>query len=147
MSQYHKAAARSKEQLEEMLRLEKEGKCIFCPQFIKEDVQPLELETRHWMVKKNRFPYENTKLHLLLIPKKHVKIISELPKAARESFLDVVALCEKKYQLNSYAIGFRSGDMSFNGGSIEHIHAHLVVGDVNDPKHRPVRFKMSSKSG
>ncbi|MBX4190474.1 HIT family protein [Candidatus Saccharibacteria bacterium] len=145
MSQYHHKAARSQDQLEEMRRLDKEGKCILCPEFIHEDIHDLEIETEQWMVKKNRYPYENTKLHILIIPKEHVKSVSELTKEAKESFLDVVSECERKYDLNSYAVALRSGDMRFNGGSIEHLHAHLVVGDVDNKKHQPIRFKMSSR--
>jgi diadenosine tetraphosphate (Ap4A) HIT family hydrolase len=145
MAQYHHQAARSKEQLEEMKRLAKQGICIFCPENIVQDTEKIELQTENWMLKKNRYPYENTKHHLVLIPKQHVKDISELSKTAQEEFLPFVARVAKKYRLKSYAVAMRSGDMRYNGGSIEHIHAHLVVGDTDDPNHQPVRFKLSSR--
>lgn len=145
MKQYHYKAARSQAQLKEMERLAKAGICIFCPEHIHQDTQKIEIETKEWMVKKNRYPYERTKLHLILIPKKHIKTLSELPKAAQDEFIPLVAEIEKKYKLTSYGLGIRSGDMRFNGGSIEHLHMHLVVGDTDDPNHEPVRFKMSSR--
>lgn len=145
MAQYHKKAARSDEQLKEMERLSKAGICIFCPENISQDTEKIELETDHWMLKKNRYPYEQTKYHFILIPKQHAKDVSELPINAQEEFLPLVARVAKKYKLKSYAVAMRSGDMRYNGGSIEHIHAHLVVGDTDDPNHQPVRFKLSSR--
>lgn len=145
MAQYHNKAARSEDQLKEMQRLAGQGICIFCPENIHQDSEKVELETDHWMLKKNRYPYKNTKYHLILIPKKHVKNISELSDAAQREFLPFAARCAQKYKLKSYAVAMRSGDMRYNGGSIEHIHAHLVVGDTDDPNHQPVRFKLSSR--
>jgi len=145
MSHYQESAARSKEQLEEMKRLGAEGVCIFCPENISQDPQKVEFETSEWMVKKNRYPYEHTKLHLLLIPKAHVDILSKLSAAAQTEFFPLIKRCEEQYKLKSYAIGIRSGDMRYNGGSMEHLHVHLVVGDTDNPAHEPVRFKMTSR--
>jgi ATP adenylyltransferase len=146
MSRYNLNAARRKEQLRRMISLEERKICAFCPENIaKETTSPIQYETKHWMVKDNDFPYENTKIHILIISKKHVKSISELPKPARAEFLDVVSWIEKKYKLKSYAVGFRSGDFRFNGGSVEHLHAQVIVGDVSQPNYTPVRFKMSSQ--
>ena len=81
----------------------------------------------------------------MLIPKKHVNTLPKLARAAQDEFIPLIARCEKAYDLKSYAVGIRSGDMRFNGGSIEHVHVHLVVGDTDDPAHEAVRFKMSSR--
>jgi len=144
MSQYNPKVARSKAQLEKMQDLIKRGVCIFCPEHIHEDSEKIQIETKHWMVKKNSYPYERTKLHILLIPRVHVSTVSKLPKAAKAEFVDLIAKCEKHFKLTSYALGMRAGDMRYNGGSMEHLHAHIVVGDTDDPNHEPVRFKMSS---
>jgi ATP adenylyltransferase len=145
VSLYNFEAARAKEQLEEMQRLDEEGICIFCPEHIHKASQPIEIETDHWMVKKNDFPYANTDLHLILIPKVHVPTAALLPKAAQMEFMPLVVKCETLFQLGSYALAMRSGDMRFNGGSIEHLHAHIIVGDVKNPDHQPVKVKVSSR--
>jgi len=145
MALYNFGAARSEAQLADMKDLDGRGICIFCPEHIREDKNKLVLETEYWMVKPNSFPYKNTKLHLLIIPKAHVPTINELPAKAQNLFLSVVAQLEKTYKLDSYAIGMRAGDMRYNGGSIEHLHAHLVVGDTDMAEFEPVRFKMSSR--
>ena len=145
MAYYNEEASRSPKQLEEMKRLNKKGICIFCPEHIHEDKNKVEAQTKHWMVKKNAFPREHTALNLLFIPKMHVKTISELPKEAQVELLPLISKCEKEYKLKSYAIVIRSGDMRFNGGSVEHLHVHLVTGDIDNPNHQPVRYKLSSR--
>jgi diadenosine tetraphosphate (Ap4A) HIT family hydrolase len=146
MSLYHIPAGRKPEQIAQMEDLEARGVCIFCPEHIKkEDASPIEIETEHWMVKKNSYPYKNTSHHLLLIPKEHVATIAKLSKSAQVEFLELVARCEAEYKLDSYGVFMRSGNMKFNGGSIEHLHAHIIRGNIEDPDHEVVRVKLSSK--
>jgi ATP adenylyltransferase len=144
-SLYNFDAARSDAQRREMEDLDEAGVCLFCPEHIDKAVNKLEFETEYWMVKKNDYPYENTNLHLLLIPKAHVATVSKLPKSAQQEFMPLVFRCESLYQLGSYAIALRSGDMRYNASSIQHLHAHLVTGDVDNPDHQPVRVKLSSR--
>lgn len=145
MAIYNKHQARNQEQLLKMQDLESKGICIFCWEYVnKEANNGAEYESSNWYVKKNDFPYKNTKLHLLVIPKEHFKTVSELPEEVRREFLDIIAKIEKDHHLNSFAVGIRSGDMRFNGGTIEHLHAHIVVGKPRPGDSEPVRFKMSS---
>ena len=143
---YNFELARHKEQLQQMQDLAARGVCAFCREHIEtEQREPIELETAHWIVKKNDYPYEGTSLHLMLVPKEHVKTFSELSSKAQSDFATTISKVEKKWHLTSYAVGMRSGDMRFNGSSVEHLHAHIIVGDTSNPKHEPVRFKMSSR--
>jgi ATP adenylyltransferase len=143
---YNFETARYKEQLQQMKDLSKRGICAFCYENIRtEQREPIELETQNWVIKKNDYPYEGTKLHLMLIPKEHVKTFADLSQAAQKDFSKTITEVEKHFKLTSYALGMRSGDFRYNGGSVEHIHAHIVVGDTEDPLHEPVRFKMTSR--
>lgn len=143
---YNLDVARSEEQRRQMEELGARGVCAFCRENIETEMrEPIELETDHWVVKRNDYPYERTKLHLLLIPKEHVNTLSKLSVPARHNMADVIVTVEKQWKLTSYAVGIRSGDMRFNGGSVEHLHAHVIVGDTDDPNHEPVRFKVSAR--
>ena len=143
---YNLHTSRIAKQTGQMADLAERGVCAFCPEHIAtEQREPIELQTEHWTVKKNDYPYEQTKLHLLLIPKEHVKTLSELSQPALHDLTDTIVKIEKQWQLTHYAVGLRSGDMHRTGGSVEHLHAHVVVGDVEAENHAPVRFKMSSK--
>ncbi len=143
---YNLQAGRTPEQLEQMKRLQESGICAFCPEYLAtEHREPIEIRTNYWVVTKNDYPYKRTKLHLLLIPLKHVKTLSELNSEALHDLTDTIVMIEKKWGLKSYAVISRSGDMRYNGGSVEHLHTHIVVGDVDDPDPEPVRFKVSSR--
>lgn len=143
---YNLAVARSETQRRQMQELGNRGVCAFCMENIAtEQREPIELETNHWVVKKNDYPYKGTATHLLLIPKIHVTTFAKLTQDAQADFGATISKIEDKWQLVSYALGMRSGNMHRNGGSVAHLHAHIVVGDVDDPDHEIVRFKMSSR--
>nr|AIA11422.1 Unknown Function [uncultured bacterium] len=117
-SGYNLDTARQKEQLEQMKDLAARGVCAFCwENFDAEHREPIELKTDHWIVSKNDYPYDNTKLHLLLVPQEHVATFSELSEAARHDFTDTVVGVEKQWDLKHYAVGMRSGDMRHTGGT------------------------------
>lgn len=143
--QYNHEEARVKEQASRMKDLESRKVCAFCRDNVESETSsPIEIETKHWIVKANDFPYERTKLHLLVIPKIHVKTVSELPLLAQKELLPLISKIEKKHRLKSYAFAVRSGDMRYNGGTVEHLHAHLIVGDLKDVNDEPVRFKVAT---
>ncbi len=146
MSLYKIEAGRSDTQKAHMEDLEARGVCVFCPDHIRnEDGESVIFETPAWFVKHNSYPYKSTRLHLLAIPKQHTAELSALAPEAQAEFFTVIEQCIGKFSLASYAVVIRSGDMAHNGGSIEHLHAHIIVGDTSDPNHEPIRVKVSSQ--
>lgn len=77
-------------------------------------------------------------------PKEHVESFDQLSQEAIKDFGQVVSSVIQGLGLEFGALGMRFGDMSRTGGSVAHLHAHIKVGDVDNPDHQPVRFKMSS---
>ena len=70
---------RTEEQLEEMRRLESAGICLFCPAALREHArQRVTFETMHWAVTPNAFPYQGTRLHLLVVPHQHATDMVDL---------------------------------------------------------------------
>lgn len=146
MSQYNRSNARVAAQKKRMESLEARGICAFCRENLEsETTSPIELETEHWVVKANDYPYDHTKHHILLIPKVHKSTVADLPTEVQADFMPTVAKVEKRYKFDSFAVAFRSGDITKNGSTVEHLHAHIIVGDTDDPNHQPVRFKVSEK--
>ena len=144
-SGYDLRHAREQAQIEKMRHLIDEGICAFCEEnFEKYHDNPVEFSSAHWVVSKNDYPYKRTSLHLLVVSKNHVRTFSELAPEARADFAEVLVAIEARWKLPSYAVGIRVGDPERNGGTLEHLHAHIVVGDTDDPGHEPVRFKMTS---
>ena len=142
---YHYKAGRSEKQIQNMKELTEKGICFMCYENIKEyENNRIEFETKNWLVTPNAYPYDHTSLHLLLIPKVHVKTVSELSPESRAELTELVVEVEKRYKLDTYAYCMRSGDMRYNGGSVEHLHAHIIVGQKDPEKFEKVRFKVAS---
>jgi diadenosine tetraphosphate (Ap4A) HIT family hydrolase len=48
--------------------------------------------------------------------------------------------------LRHYGLGIRNGDCRFTGATIEHVHAHVLVGSDEEGE-PPVRMRFSSHPG
>jgi diadenosine tetraphosphate (Ap4A) HIT family hydrolase len=145
---YNMRNARVKAQMVKMQELMDRGICAFCEEHFEEyHDNPVELKTKYWIVTKNDYPYERTQLHLMLVPRVHVRTITELGQRARADMLEALVEIERRWALDSYAIGMRVGDPHWNGGTVEHLHAHVIVAERESAEHEPVRFKMSTRRG
>ncbi len=139
-------ASRFEDQTEKMEQIIQDGLCPFCPEWLDwYHDSPVVFETQHWVVTPNDNPYSGTVLDLLLIPKEHVTTFDQLSHEAQEEFGVVIAKIITDNELDFGALGMRFGQMWHTGGSVAHLHAQLKVGDVHNPEHQPIRFKMSSK--
>jgi ATP adenylyltransferase len=146
VSLYYLGNARHPDQFDTMRRLEAAGICIFCPAQVDDPGDPqLVLSAKHWVVRRNAYPYAGTRLHLLVVPRRHVTDMLDLPDEELAGFWEVGRAIREHYQLEYYGLGARCGDCVYTGGTIAHVHVHLVVGDVDDPEHSPVRLKLSSR--
>jgi ATP adenylyltransferase len=111
--------------------------CIFC-RILKEkkDKQNFVfIRTKHSYAVLNIYPYNNG--HVLLVPNRHLKDISDLTRGEREDLLDLLdttkALLQKVLNPKGYNVGMNLGRIA-GGGIPGHLHIHLVPrwrGDVN----------------
>ncbi len=140
--------ARHDDQLEVMKKIQEEGFCPFCRENLgKSELEPAikDINLEFWSVRKNRWPYENTKVHFLIIANEHVEKISEIKPEAWGELKKIIDWAEKKYELDSGAIGLRFGNPKKNGATVDHLHCHIITADItdrDDPKYRPVRFRV-----
>jgi ATP adenylyltransferase len=142
---YNPSNHRSAEQLEEMERLSALGRCLFCELGGDDDGGATIYQRGDWVVRHNQFPYEGARIHLLLVPTIHVDDLLSLPKKVLEDMWPVLDWVHASMNLQHYGLAVRCGDCNFTGGTIEHVHVHLIVGDVQSPDHEPIRFKLSSR--
>lgn len=137
---------RTEQQLAEMRRLEAAGICLFCPEALREHArQRVEIETRHWAVTPNAYPYAGTRLHLLVVPVRHVNDLLDLDEDSLADFWDAMRQIRQRYNLDHYGLGVRNGNCSFTGATIAHVHAHVLVGDPDAEPEVPVRMRLSSR--
>lgn len=139
-------AARHLEQTYQMEDLEQRQACVFCEEHFKhEHREPIEIETKHWLVTKNDYPYPHTKLHLLYVPKKHANTFGDLETAALKELPDVLLKIEQQFNLTAYAQFMRVGDFRYNGATVHHLHGHIIVGDNQHPDFEDIHVKVASK--
>jgi ATP adenylyltransferase len=137
---------RTAEQLAEMRRLEAAGLCLFCPDSLsRHATQQILLQTRHWSVTPNEFPYPGTLLHLLLVPSQHAADMLDLDQEVQQDFWPVLRAVRDRYHLSYYGLGIRNGDCRFTGATIRHVHAHVLVGDTDPENGAVVRMRFSSR--
>jgi len=106
-----------------------EKSCVFCA-YIKQnnDKQKFILRRyKHYFVALNLFPY--TKGHLLIIPYKHVKQLSDLSNEERHDLIDLISdsidILNQTLKPDGINVGINLGKEA--GASIpNHIHIHIV---------------------
>ena len=137
---------RTQEQLDEMRRLEAAGICLFCPGSLRTHARhEVLLETPHWSVTPNAYPYKGTSLHLLVVPHRHVSDMLDLDDEAGADFWAALRQIRERFGLDHYGVGVRNGNCSFTGATIVHVHAHILVGDPSAEPEVPVRMRFSSR--
>lgn len=145
MTLYYLGNARSQEQYDEMVRLEAAGECLFCPERLYPPVTDrVLLRNAEWAVVRNDFPYPGTSHHYMLIPRLHVERLNDLSVEAFAALHEILREFVEDLGLEYYGLGSRNGDPAHTGGTIRHLHLHLIVGDSQN-EGEPVRLVLSSR--
>ncbi len=87
-------------------------------------------EGKHWFIKNNDFPYQGTKLHILIVPKRHVTKIEDLEVWEFVELKEMVVWVNTTYGVQGASMFIRYGDMSYTGATLAHIHFHIFHGVV-----------------
>ncbi len=121
---------RTPEQLENMQRIKKDKVNPFdWKHFTTYHREPILRKGKYWLISPNDFPYEGTKLHLLLVYRYAVKYPSETHPRAWSELQQHIAWIEKEYRLKGGMVAMRFGEPEHTGGSVDHLHLHVIVGD------------------
>lgn len=135
--------AREEEQLKVMQDIASNEHCPFCIENLKKyHKQPIIKETKYWLLTKNQWPYPNTKVHFLVIYKDHAINLSELADKSGEELLQLVKWVEKEYKIPGGGWVMRFGDTRYSAGTVNHIHAQILVPDIKKEGYQPTRFKI-----
>ena len=140
---YNLDAARQDEQRAYMEELEAAGICVFCPEHVERyHREPVEYTGTHWYVTRNDYPYEGAAAHYLIVARSHVASFEELPDDAGAELWAIRRRLARTLAPLATATVERSGDMRYNGGSVAHLHVHLVALDRAPAV--TVRFRVSA---
>lgn len=140
---YNLDAARSEDQRAYMEGLEREGICVFCRENVERyHGEQVELSGEHWYVTRNRYPYEGATAHYLIVAGAHVLSFDELPDQAGCELWSIKRELKRRLRPVSLASVERSENMLYNGGSVAHLHIHLVA--LEERPSATVRFRVSA---
>lgn len=117
--------------------------CPFCPENLdKYHKEKILRKGAHWILTWNQWPYEYTDLHLLAIAAYHAEKLSDLKDGAFHELQGHMVWAENEYKITAGGLAMRFGDVSHNGATVNHLHAHLIVPSVDKPDDKKVRFKI-----
>jgi len=138
--------ARTKEQVDVMTQIQKDGVCPFCMEhFLKYHSKPIIDENENWVVTENMSPYEGSVHHFLFVCKRHFTLPTEMNDSEKKDLFDLVSVMVLKHNIIGGTILLRFGDIRYTGATVDHFHAHLVVGDTCDEGREPLKKKIGYK--
>ncbi len=126
--------ARVEEQVQVMTNIMVNAECPFCLENLRKyHKEPILKEGKYWLLTKNQWPYQYTSLHLLAIYKSHVVDLQDIEPAAGVELLELMTWAVKKFQVPGGGWAMRFGDSDYSAGTVNHIHAQLLVPDIQNP--------------
>ncbi len=126
--------ARESEQIKRMKKLARTGQCHFCRDgFEDRHTAPIIYEGYRWFITANNYPYSGATHHYLIVPKVHITQLGQLPVEAQVGLIEAFRWLEKHLETPGYTAFVRSGDLSYTGATIDHLHFHFLSG-VQDGK-------------
>lgn len=139
--------ARTEEQRVLMAKIENDGVCPFCAEhFKKYHPKPILKETDAWFVTTNMSPYEGTTHHFLFVYKPaHIKSPTELLPAASGELFELISELIAEHNIRGGSFFMRFGEGGYTGSSVEHLHAHLIVGTQKSETAEKLYVKLGYK--
>lgn len=140
--------ARTDEQKQLMAKIEADGVCPFCAEHFKTyHPKPILRETDYWFLTENMSPYEGTTQHFLFVYKPmHITTISEITSDAVHDLFALLAWTQETQHIEGGSFFIRFGNMEYNGSSVSHLHAQLIVGKKHEDGDEPLRVKLGWKN-
>lgn len=113
--------------------IEEEGRCPFCPENFRYHKEPILKRRRGWFITRNSWPYENARHHFIILGSKHKEMISDLSGRDWRAINWLIRWAVREFDLPGGALTMRFGDTAHTGATVVHLHAHLIVPEL-DPQ-------------
>jgi ATP adenylyltransferase len=136
--------ARTEEQRKLMEQIQRDGVCPFCKEYFSTyHPKPIIKETDYWYFTENMSPYAGTKHHFIFVYKpEHIENPSVLSPEEVTDLFSLLSWATERFSIRGGSFFMRFGESKYTGSSVAHLHAHLLMGDVDAPDHTPVRVKL-----
>jgi ATP adenylyltransferase len=115
------------------------GFCPFCEEHLfKHHRRPLIYKSAHWLVTENSWPYKGSRFHILFIARTHIEKTEDLSSAMWADLQKLYKKIVREKKTKGATLFIRSGDTKITGASVNHLHAHLVVGSPRTKSAEPI---------
>jgi diadenosine tetraphosphate (Ap4A) HIT family hydrolase len=118
------------------------GKCPFCAPNIKNQLVGT---TAYWRIVENQYPYKHVdgtvvRLHLLLLPKRHVVTLEELSLEEWADLFRAISAATERFPFlaDGFGLAVRVGEIG--GVTLNHLHPHLIAPALGESGQKPVSF-------
>lgn len=125
------------EMLKKYRQIQDSGKCPFCPGNIENTIVGA---TTHWHIVHNQYPYKGARLHLLLLPKRHIISLAQLLPEEWADMNRAFNFATSKFPSLNQGSGLAVRDGAVGGVSLYHLHFHLIVPEIGTSGPIPVNF-------
>jgi galactose-1-phosphate uridylyltransferase len=68
--------------------------------------------------------------------------VADLPSEAVVDLFTLIKQAVEEYEFPGGSFFMRFGEGKYNGSSVRHLHAQLLMGDADDPQHQSVKVKL-----
>ena len=124
-------------------KIHKDGVCPFCPEHLaKYHKKPIIQDGVHWVLTENMYPYKGAKHHILLIHKNHIEKFEQISHEAWDELQVFVKELIQKRNIKGSAFLIRSGETSYTGASVAHLHANVISPEDPHPGREQVTFRV-----
>lgn len=139
--------ARTIEQKELMKKIEDDGVCSFCREhFEAYHPNPILKENNSWLLTTNMSPYVGTTHHFFFVYTKEHKIKpSDMTREESADLFELISWVTTEHNIPGGSFFMRFGEAGWNGSSVEHLHAHLIVGEKESEDTEGLRVKLGYK--
>lgn len=116
------------------------GFCPFCEEHLfKHHRRPLLYKSTYWLVTENSWPYEGSRFHILFIARPHIETTEDMSPAMWADLQKLYRKLVKEKKMKGATLMIRSGDTRTTGASVNHLHAHLIVGGPRKKNAKPIK--------
>ncbi len=117
------------------------GECPFCEENIKKEGFQVVMKTNNWQVVRNPFPYKGSRIHFLIIPKRHVISLAALFPKEWNQMSEIINILFQRFPSLVKGFGLAIRDGKIGGVTLYHLHFHLIAPKVKPGKGQiPVNF-------
>ncbi|MFA4846551.1 MAG: HIT domain-containing protein, partial [Patescibacteria group bacterium] len=101
--------------------------------------RPILYKSKYWLVTANSWSYSGSQFHILFIARKHIEKTEDMSSMMWNDLRKLHRKFVKKNKIKGATLMIRSGDTKITGASVNHLHAHLIVGGPRTDTAEPIK--------